>query len=61
MEKLLTNPKFLEKCKDLALNTKFEPVPTNLEDYWVTLMWIKGVVSALNWAGYEVRKKDEIV
>ncbi len=52
------NEKFLTKCKELALDTKFEPVPPRLEEHWVTIMWLKGVISALNWAGYEVRKKD---
>lgn len=57
MESLLKDPKFLTKCKDLALDTKLEPVPKALEEHWQTLMWVKGVIHALSWAGYEIVPK----
>lgn len=56
--KLLSDSNFLTKCKDLAQAEKFEPVPPKLNEHWVTRMWVAGVLGALNWAGYEVKKKD---
>lgn len=52
------NVKFLQKCWDLANDRKLEPIDRDLKDYWVTIMWVKGVIRALNWAGYEIRKKE---
>lgn len=57
-DKDLYNAKFLTKVKDLALDHKFDGVPGFLKDYWVELMWVKGVLMALNWAGYKIVKKD---
>lgn len=57
-ESKLMNVKFLQKCWDLANDRKLEPIDRDLKDYWVTIMWVKGVIRALNWAGYEIRKKE---
>ena len=58
LDKLLTE-KFLVKCKDRALDHKFEPVPVRLQDYWVERMWALGVISTLIANGYEIVKKEE--
>lgn len=58
VDNLQSNTKFLDKVKDLAQSEKFEPVPPRLQEYWVTIMWFKGVIGALHWAGYEIKKKD---
>lgn len=59
VDKLLKDIKFLTKCKDLAQGNKFEPVPTDLVDHWVTLMWIKGFITALSSVGYEIVEKKK--
>lgn len=58
-DKFINDIKFLEKAKDLAQGQKFEPVPPRLREYWVNRMWVAGVIGALNWAGYEIKKKDD--
>jgi len=44
---------------DLAQTQKFETVPRNVQEYWVARMWFYGLLGALDFMGYEVRKKDE--
>lgn len=54
------NKKFLQKLKDDALLTKFDPVPKDLmEEYWNLVMFMRGIQSTLNYYGWEIRKKDE--
>jgi len=52
---------FLTKVKDLAQDQKFEPIPPKLSEVWVSRMWFVGVLAALNWAGYEVRRKNDSI
>lgn len=59
VDKLFKDVKFLTKCKDLAQGNKFEPVPTDLADHWVTLMWLRGIITALSSAGYEIVEKKK--
>ncbi len=58
-EKDLT-PKFLYKCRELALAEKDGAVPYAEPDLWVPKMWAKGVIAALYYFGYKVVKKDEL-
>lgn len=58
--KLLTDEKFLRKCKDAAHAQKFEPFPKKLmEEHWATMMWLNGITGALISEGYEIVKKKE--
>ena len=59
VKQLQDNPVFLRKMHDLAQTQKFETVPRNVQEYWVARMWFYGLLGALDFMGYEVRKKDE--
>lgn len=54
----LKDRKFLQKYAELAQDEKFEPIPPDLNEYWVPIMWFKAAIRVLNWAGYEIKKKE---
>lgn len=57
LDKILTE-KFLDKAKDLSLAHKNEMPPKDRPDLSNAKIWSIGVLMALVYAGYEVRKKD---
>lgn len=59
LEKLLRTIKFLEKVKDSALEQKDLACPKDRSDLFSALMWSQGMLYALNYFGYEIKKKEE--
>jgi hypothetical protein len=59
LSQLLKDEKFLEKVREFALSHKLDPMSvswTNLEQYQ-SYMWTAGVIDALSWKEFEVKKK----
>ncbi len=57
VDKLLTD-KFLQKCKDRALDHKLEPIPYGQEELWIARLWCKGVISTLIANGFKITKEE---
>jgi hypothetical protein len=56
--KLLTNPRFLETVRKLALTHRDDAIPEKSGEYYQPMMWSKGVVDALRSYGYDIVKKE---